>query len=595
MLEPKLFYRQQIEDYTSRVMLFQKRSIWVSVGRLVSFLLILLAVYMIASRPGSRSEGYLFLIVTIIAFIILLRVSLKIKAEKTLAEQLLFINHNEVLVLENNRNSFSNGDERPEKSIYTEDLDILGERSLYHYLNRTTTSHGAGRLSALLNDPFSDSKTISAHQDAVKHLSGQPEQRQMIAARGLLRKESEGSIEEINEWIMSEGDLVNKKWLNIVRFIWPLVTVGSFIFYLDSGNPIFTGSSFVISWVILGIYCKYVHRQHIMIGRKQTILDQYASILNEFDKIDSGTSALLKELKTISETGKREIKRLSGLTGLFDQRLNLLVNFFLNSFFLYDIHCMIALEKWKQRNRRRFRTWIDGVGEIEMLNSFAAYAYNHPGYCYPVLSEEVQKISAAFMAHPLIPENEAVPNDFEMGGKNRLLLVTGSNMSGKSTFLRTVGINIVLAQCGAPVCATRFLFSPMRILSSIRISDSLQEHTSFFMAELKRLKEIISILETGQPSVVLIDEVLRGTNSNDKNHGSAALIKKLIRYKCLSLFATHDLSLSELEVAYPGAIGNYCFESRIEHDELIFDYKLKHGVAMNKNATFLMQKMGIIE
>jgi DNA mismatch repair ATPase MutS len=230
-----------------------------------------------------------------------------------------------------------------------------------------------------------------------------------------------------------------------------------------------------------------------------------------------------------------------------------------------------------------------------MLNSLSAYAFNHPSYCFPELDEGSQRIIAASMAHPLISEYEAVPNDLEMDGKNKLLLVTGSNMSGKSTFLRTTGINLVLAQCGAPVCATKFLFSPMRILSSIRISDSLQEHTSFFMAELKRLKEIITALETHQPALVLIDEVLRGTNSSDKTHGSQALIKKLIRYNCLGLFATHDLSLSELESVYPDAVGNYCFESRIENDELIFDYKVKHGVAMNKNATFLMQKMGIIE
>jgi DNA mismatch repair ATPase MutS len=595
MLEPKLFYQKRIEDYTARVRLFQKRSLWVSGGRLASFLLILLAVYLINSHPQSRSEGYLFLTVTVITFIILLRLSLKITAEKKLAGKMLFINNNEINVLENVRNGFPNGDDRPEKSIYTEDLDILGEGSLYHYLNRTTTAHGAERLSALLNNPFTDSKNILSHQGAVRHLAGQPEPRQMITARGLLREESEGSIEEISSWIMSEGKLLSMKWLNIVRFIWPVITVGSFIYYLDSNNPVPVGLSLLLSWSMTAMSAKYVQQQHVMIGRKQSLLSQYASILNEFDKTDAGNAVLLKELKTIAETGKMEIKKLSRLTGLLDQRLNLVVNFFLNSLFLYEIHCMIALEKWKHHNRTQFRKWIYGTGEIEMLNSLATYAFNHPSYCFPELDEQAQRISATQMAHPLIPGKESIPNDLEMGARDKLLLITGSNMSGKSTFLRTTGINLVLAQCGAPVCATKFLFSPMRILSSIRISDSLQEHTSFFMAELKRLKEIVSTLETGQPALVLIDEVLRGTNSNDKTHGSEALIKKLIGYNCLSLFATHDLTLSKLEIVYPDAVENYCFESRIENDELIFDYKLKHGVAKNKNATFLMQKMGIIE
>lgn len=165
----------------------------------------------------------------------------------------------------------------------------------------------------------------------------------------------------------------------------------------------------------------------------------------------------------------------------------------------------------------------------------------------------------------------------------------------KTTFLRTLGINLILAQCGAPVCALNFVFTPMKILTSIRVNDSLQEHTSYFMAELKRLQLIIQQLQQGIPALVLIDEILRGTNSEDKTHGSEQFILQLIRYNCITLFATHDLTLASLENDHKGVISNCCFESIIQNNTLYFDYKLQHGVAKNKNASFLMKQMGIIE
>src|SRR5690606_34185973 len=203
---------------------------------------------------------------------------------------------------------------------------------------------------------------------------------------------------------------------------------------------------------------------------------------------------------------------------------------------------------------------------------------NHPQYAWPKIVDGKPLIRATAASHPLIPDTESVSNDFCIGESEKLMLVTGSNMSGKSTFLRTVGINLLLAQCGAPVCAQQFTCTTMSILTSIRISDSLQEHTSYFMAELKRLRQIINALETGAPALVLIDEVLRGTNSSDKTHGSEALIRKLIAHNCLAIFATHDLSLGELENIYPSLISNYCFESRIDNGELLFDYRLHDGI-----------------
>jgi len=331
-----------------------------------------------------------------------------------------------------------------------------------------------------------------------------------------------------------------------------------------------------------------------LIGEKQKILNQYADILKIFSHSEPSSSVLLKQLHVTAGQAHQTIKKLSQLTSFFDQRLNMVVNILMNSLFLYDVQCLIALEKWKEKHKEEFEKYIDCVGNIECLNSLGCFARNHPKYTYPNITEGTFFVEAKQIAHPLIPESECVPNDFLIGKENQLHLVTGSNMSGKTTFLRTIGINLLLAECGAPVCAAYFSFSPMSILSSIRVSDSLQEHTSYFMAELKRLQSIIVQLQKGQPFLVLVDEILRGTNSEDKTHGSEQFIRKLLQYNCLSLFATHDLSLSELENELPGRISNYCFESIIQDGQLQFDYTLQKGVAKNKNASFLMKKMGII-
>jgi DNA mismatch repair ATPase MutS len=350
-----------------------------------------------------------------------------------------------------------------------------------------------------------------------------------------------------------------------------------------------------ISWAVTGSFLRYISEQHQLISKKQAILDQYAAVLAVFNTIDTRDSALLQEEQTRTSSAHRAIRRLSQLASFFDQRLNVLVNIFLNSFLLYDLHVMAGLEKWKETYKANFHGWIDAVGNIESLNSLASLAFNNPEFIYPApVQGQSLFISATQLAHPLIPAAERVANDCAIGKDQQLILVTGSNMSGKTTFLRTAGVNLLLAQCGAPVCAGDFSFTPMQLLTSLRVSDSLQEHTSYFMAELKKLQRIIHHLQEGTPSLVLIDEILRGTNSEDKTYGSEQFIRKLLQYPCLSFFATHDLSLGSLEKELPGLVSNYCFESIISGDELHFDYRLRQGIARNRNASFLMKKMDII-
>jgi DNA mismatch repair ATPase MutS len=586
------FYSEKIKYYETQTGIIKRKVNFFSVFRLIGFTAFAASVYLYIQQRES------FFIISSIAFfalfIWLVRISLNLKEQQSLFEKLLFINKNELNVVENKSNQFNNGQSFLTHESYLDDLDIFGESSLYHLLNRTTTSHGSTQLAGLLSKPFLAKNDIEEFQDAVRILSIQTDQRQLLNAHGLLHDENKGNLHSITEWLKIHSQLNHKWWLKILRIVLPVYNIAAALYYLSEDHlvPLLIGIG--ASSLLVGIYIKYINGQHLLISQKQEILNQYAAILKIFGTVDKGPSQKLQEMQATTAKAFHAMNRLSQLSSFFDQRMNLVVAVFFNMLFVYDLQCLLALEKWKEKYKNDFDEWINCVGNIECVNSLATFAFNNPGYTYPLVSGHGLQVSAKQMAHPLIPAKESIPNDFEIGNSSTLQLVTGSNMSGKTTFLRTIGVNLILAQCGAPVCAGSFSFTPMNILSSIRVSDSLQEHTSYFMAELKKLQQIINHLKNGEPALVMIDEILRGTNSDDKTHGSEQFIRKLLQYKCMALFATHDLSLGILENEFPGIISNYCFESVIENNELYFDYKLQRGIAKNKNASFLMKKMDII-
>lgn len=594
MQTPKAYYEEQISRYELALQQAQKNSALVSIARLASFVALAWSVYRWAKEPGDNiwkiaTAGFLVL------FILFIRIALTLGDKKKLLQKLLFVNKNELGVLQNQPNQFDNGQVFTSNDNYSGDLDIFGLNSLFHLLNRTTTEHGTQALAGLLQRSLLDKKAIEEQQQAVQAFSEQKELRQLITAHGLLHDEKQGNLHEVDTWLQKPPILRGKTWVNIVRLLVPAYNIGAIIYYLftDSYLPLLAGV--FVGWIFIGIFVKEITKQHLLLGKKQSILEQYGIILQLFSSVKTGPSALLQQQQTTAAEAHHAIKKLSKLSGLFDQRTNMVVALFLNSLFLYDLQCMWALESWKAAHKHHFAKWIDCVGSIETLNALATFAFNHPAYPWPVVNETGLSIAGKGLAHPLIPAGKCVANDFTMGMQEQLVLVTGSNMSGKTTFLRTVGVNLLLAQCGAPVCAGSFAFTPMNVLSSIRVSDSLQEQTSYFMAELKRLKQIIRHVQQNEaPSLVLIDEILRGTNSEDKTHGSEQFIKKLLQYNCLTMFATHDLLLGKLETALPGRLSNYCFESIIKDGELLFDYTLQRGIARNKNASFLMEKMEII-
>jgi DNA mismatch repair ATPase MutS len=288
------------------------------------------------------------------------------------------------------------------------------------------------------------------------------------------------------------------------------------------------------------------------------------------------------------------IRRLSGLLNWMDSNLNLLVSVILNGLIMFNIHLLVAVERWRITYRKQVPVWFSVLAEFDALSSLGTFSFNHPDYIFPEPVTHGFAFMATDIGHPLIPAGTCVTNNIEIRGWDQFCIITGANMSGKSTFLRTVGVNYLLAMIGAPVFASNLIFYPIELHSSIRTNDSLAKRESYFYAELRRLKEIIDELEQGKEKLILLDEILKGTNSSDKQTGSIALIRQLMKYKLVGMFATHDLALGNLISHYPDQIQNLCFEIQITDDRMEIDYKLIPGVCRNLNASYLMKNMGII-
>jgi DNA mismatch repair ATPase MutS len=330
-------------------------------------------------------------------------------------------------------------------------------------------------------------------------------------------------------------------------------------------------------------------------GKMQETLRQYGQLVALLEN-QSFQSAILQEqqneLLGQGQPVSKVLKRLNRLINALDQRNNLLVAIFGNAFFLWDLRQGYAIEKWIDTYGGKVAGWFDVLARMDAYNSLANFGYNHPQYTYPVLSEDPSLVmEASGLAHPLIFE-EVVTNDFRIARGN-FIVITGANMAGKSTFLRSVALAILMANAGLPVSATYMAYTPIPLISSMRTSDSLSRQESYFFAELKRLKKIVDRLEAG-PYFVVLDEILKGTNSKDKAKGSREFLERLLKMQATGLIATHDLSLCEVADELE-AVHNYFFDAQIRDGELYFDYRFKPGVCSNMNASFLLRKLGVVK
>jgi hypothetical protein len=401
-------------------------------------------------------------------------------------------------------------------------------------------------------------------------------------------------------WVINKNTQFSSKVLWFASYFAPAITIGTIIAAIaGSIGPELPGLLFLGQLFFVGIFGKQTMRIQRDITQQYDVIRKYSEFLKLIES-EPFTSPLLVNIRESLQNEGHEppskiIGSLAKLLNWLDSNLNLLVSILLNGLFMFNLHILFGIERWKNRNAGQIEKWFQAMASIDAFASLGNFSFNNPGFIFPEPVEGTFSFTASDFGHPLIEPGKCVTNNIQIGGWNQFCIITGANMSGKSTFLRTLGTNLVLAMAGAPVYASRMQFSPIQIHSSIRTSDSLAKKESYFYAELKRLKEIITGLQAGEVKLILIDEVLKGTNSRDKQSGSIALIRQLLKYKSVGMFATHDLILGELQQEYPENVQNLCFEINIEGEEMVIDYKIRPGVCKNLNATFLMRQMGIIK
>jgi len=546
--------------------------------------------------------GALFTLAFLYAFYRFVLWHQSIQQEEQHHRHLAAVNRMEAGVLDHEYTAFQNGEEFTDaEHPYSLDLDLFGDYSLFQYLNRAGTALGRGRLANYLRFP-ADADTILQRQQSIAELGEQLDWRQHFQAYSLEAEYSPAHIRLLKRWLEEPPFVSSQPWLAAALYLspfWALAGLALFIFYL----PWYLAILFLLPPArILKQTKEQVEQAHIQTTHAEKALAHYARLLRHIEG-QAFEAPLLQGLRRLLELPEGKlasdaIGRLSYIIGQLNVRYNIFA-VFLNLGGLWDLQWVYRLERWKAGLKENLPQWFEAIAEFEALSSFGNLHCNNPEWAFPQIHHEAV-LEGEALGHPLIHRDKRVCNDIAVPTDGHIKLVTGSNMAGKSTFLRTAGLNILLAMAGAPACARRLALPPLQVYTSMRTQDALHESTSSFYAELKRLKLIIEAVEASadkQPpelqAFFLLDEILKGTNSNDRHTGSKALIKQLIRSRGSGIIATHDLELGQLEAQAGGAVENLRIEVEIKGGKLYFDYKLKKGVSQSFNATLLMKQMGI--
>jgi len=590
---PESYFQVQVERHASQLEKVTKKIRNTSISRIVIFFLTVVGIYLTTALNGwwVAATGASGLVV----FMILVIRHVKLFHQKHYLRKLLQINENELLLLRlNTKNQYPGKEYFSTEHPYADDLDVFGDRSLFQLIDRCATHGGRDKLAAGLLSPNLSAGTIRKRQKAIAELVVLPQWRQEFQALG--GDENAGSIDGLLQWARFDSRDWNKMLYKILIVLTPVLglCVVTFISFGGLGFGAFL-LFLLLPLTVLGLNFNAINSGYGQLGKKNRVLRTYAVLFQKIEE-QNFKSEILKQVQQIlfgeNHSAARAFQQLESISKAFDYRLNFLVGFTLDIFFLWDIRQLMRLEKWKTRYGKEMQQWFESLAEVDELCSYAGFAFQHPEAVFPKLSETFS-LQGENLKHPFITSDKCVGNPVNIPGWKQFQIITGANMAGKSTYLRTVGINLLLANCGAPVLAESMVFKPVQLFTGIKTSDSLQDGESYFFAELKHLHQIIQQLEKGEQLFIILDEILRGTNSKDKQKGSKALLKQLIRFRSSGLVATHDLALGSLADDFPDNIINKRFEVEIENNQLIFDYQLKDGISQNLNATFLMKKMGI--
>lgn len=592
----KQAYEERKEYFKEKVNSVKNHLILISFLRVFTFLgVIFLFVILIKQFSFIRLA---FFLACISCFVFLVIYNIKKTELLNHYKFLIDINNDELQAINYNYTMFDDGHEYNNREHgYAYDLDLFGQGSLFQYLNRTVTMAGKDLLAReLLSVNRTDEQEVGNRQKAVEELALLIHWRQnfMATAKGFPIHQDDNK--KISEWVNQPVYFLKKAFFKALAVLLPIITL-AFLALLVAGIAHYSWFVFfaILQLLIASMFVRRTNKEQRVVTEELTILKNYAKLLKLIEQQEF-SAEILNNLKTQLRTDNinalDSLKKLIRIIDAFDTRLNIFMGVILNATLMWDLISVMRLEKWKMRFGENINRWVDVVAEFDFFISLANYSYNNPGFVNPQIVNTAI-IDAKELGHPLIPEVKRVNNDFKISEPGKIEIITGANMAGKSTFLRTIGINLILAMMGAPLCAKEFNFKMMDLFTGMRTADSLKENESYFYAELKRLKNIIESLKQDRNTFLLLDEILKGTNSLDKAKGSWKFVEHLLKLQATGIIATHDLTLCDLENEYPENIENKCFEVKIEGDKISFDYKLRPGVTQNMNASLLMKQMGI--
>ncbi len=595
-MNPENHYTERLSLTAGQLQQVKKQIFRISMLRLALFIAGIAGLYFFFSQTPLL---IVCICLTFLPLFILVKIHNRFFIRKEWLETQAHIIQEELQALSGDYSSFEDGKEyvNPEHP-YSFDLDIFGRRSLFQSINRTCTFFGKNRLAKWLQNHLHEKTSIEKRQEMIREISEHTLFREQFRVAGLVHHGQSSDGEKIQAWSQSPAQYLYAGWVK--AFIWGVPVINSLLLITSlAGWTSFSclGLSFGIFLVLsFGIIKRATYIQETY-GKQLKSLNGYARLI-ALAKAENWKSAGMQELmERFNLNGQSPVQALQQLSKELD-RLDLRNNQFLyvllEGSIFFQLQEIVRIERWKVRYGQHISEWLETVGELDTLCSLGTFAYNHPQYTYPELTEKPFCFLATQMGHPLMPASQCVKNDATIPSRPFFLIITGANMAGKSTYLRTIGVNYLLACIGAPVCCERLKLYPNQLITSLRTSDSLSDNESYFFAELKRLKRIIDLLNQGQQLFIILDEILKGTNSMDKQKGSFDLIRQFMQLKANGIIATHDLLLGSLIKQFPEEIRNYCFEADIKENELTFSYKLREGVAQNMNACFLMKKMGII-
>lgn len=591
--EVEQYYKEVIEKQQVILSGLKKTIFQIGTIRLVVAVACAIGVYLLW---GDTKTVVGIILASFIAFLFLMNYHSKLFKRKNYAEKQIRNAENELKALNYDFSPFDGAAEKINaEHSFSLDLDLFGDRSFFQLINRTVTSFGKDALADTLIFPLESKNEILDRQEAIKELS---KDRKLLAHFRAVGQTSE--VDNLNKKDFAESFFrlaVFKDsflWKSLI-YVLPLlyIILGVFV-YLDMVAGVWFIPLYIITLVISSIPSKKSHQILAAFDSKSQVLGTYADLLNiiEEERFDSG---LLKNIQSQLNTTTKASKAISRLKTLhtclmMSEAYPILL--LVNPLLLWNVRYSIKIEKWTDEHKEEIIQWFDAVARFDALVSWGIFAFNHPDYTYPKVADKFVFKGEA-LGHPMLRRDICVRNDIDISRTPYFMIITGANMAGKSTYLRTVGVNHTLACAGAPVCSGSLEFYPGRLVTNLRTADSLADNESYFFAELKRLKMIIDRLQSGEELFIILDEILKGTNSVDKQKGSWALMKQLVSLNGNGIIATHDLLLGELEKEFPESIKNFRFEADITNDHLSFTYKINEGIAQNMNASFLMRKMGI--